>query len=155
MLIAGEYVWADFGRTTIEDWAACAVEYTRALEYEMHRRLYDPCGTTLLNKDSTPMQSKHFTFGSPAPMYFNRKTSPNWQTLLDRVAAPSGIDEATLKQLILDIDKIREDRNKIAHTEIVDKPLAKKIREAVLGQHGQPGLLYRLCSSLNPPPSSP
>ena len=44
MLISGEYVWTQFQRTTIEDWAACAVQYTRALEYELHRRFYDPCG---------------------------------------------------------------------------------------------------------------
>jgi GxxExxY protein len=53
------------------------------------------------------------------------------------------------------IEALRSDRNKVAHTQTVDAALARGIREAVLGQHGQPGLLYRLCSSLNPPPDAP
>ena len=107
MLVSGEYVWNEFQRTTIEDWAACAVQYIRALEYEMHRRLYDPCGTLLLKSDGSPMESHQFTFGSPAPMYYNRKRSPNWQTLLTQVAQPSSVDEIALKTLILDIEAIR------------------------------------------------
>ncbi len=151
MLVSGEYVWNEFQRITIEDWAACAVQYIRALEYEMHRRLYDPCGTQLLKSDGTPMESHQFTFGSPAPMYYNRKKSTNWQTLLTCVAQPSGVDEQALKTLIMDIEAIRLDRNKVAHTERVDAALAAKIREAVLGQRHQPGLLLRLSSMLDAP----
>ena len=151
MLVSGEYVWNEFQHATIEDWAACAVQYIRALEYEMHRRLYDPCGTLLLKSDGTPMEAHQFTFGSPAPMYYNRRKSPNWQTLLTHVAQPSNVDEITLKTLIMDIEAIRLDRNKIAHTERVDAALATKIRDAVLGQRHQPGLLLRLSSLLNAP----
>lgn len=146
MLVSGEYVWNEFQRIGIEDWAACAVQYIRALEYEMHRRLYDPCGTQLLKSDGTPMETHQFTFGSPAPMYYNRKKSPNWQTLITCVAQPSGVDEHALKTLIMDIEAIRLDRNKVAHTERVDAVLAAKIRDAVLGQRYQPGLLLRLSS---------
>ena len=84
-------------------------------------------------------------------MYYNRKKSTNWQTLLTFVAQPSGVDEQALKTLILDIEAIRLDRNKVAHTERVDAALAEKIREAVLGQRNQPGLLLRLSSMLDAP----
>jgi hypothetical protein len=151
MLISGEYVWMQFQRTTIEDWAACAVQYTRALEYELHRRFYDPCGTRLTTKEGAPMLPKQFTIGSLMFIYRERKRDTNWQTLLARVAQPSGVEEDVLRQLVIDIEALREDRNKVAHTERVDAMLARKIREVVLGQHGQHGLLYRLCFLLKPP----
>jgi hypothetical protein len=117
----------------------------------MHRRFYDPCGIRLVKSDGTSMEPHQFTFGSPAPMYYNRTKSTNWQTLLTFVAQPSGVDEQALKTLILDIEAIRLDRNKVAHTERVDAALAEKIREAVLGQRNQPGLLLRLSSMLDAP----
>ena len=75
--------------------------------------------------------------------------------MLELVAAPSSIDEQALRQLVIDIEAIRPDRNKVAHTEKVDAALARTIREAVLGRHGRPGLLYRLISQLNPPSGLP
>ncbi|MDQ2998729.1 MAG: hypothetical protein M3R61_16990, partial [Chloroflexota bacterium] len=150
MLISGEYVWNEFQHSTIKDWAACAVQYTRALEYEIHRRIYDPCGTRLIFRGKS-MQPKQFTIGSVKFLYEDREKNTNWQTVLALVAQPSAIDEADLIQLVIDIESIREDRNKVAHAEHVDSALANKIRGIVLGQQGQTGLLYRLSSLLNPP----
>lgn len=72
MLLSGEFVWMQFQTSTIEDWAACAVQYTRALENELHRRLYDPCGLRLVIKDGTPMQPKQFTIGVVLFLYSER-----------------------------------------------------------------------------------
>jgi hypothetical protein len=76
---------------------------------------------------------------------------PAWWTL---VARPSGLIEAAFIQLLKEIEMLRMDRNKVAHTQHVDASLARKIRETVLGQQMLPGLLYRLCSQLNAPRSS-
>lgn len=154
MLISGEFVWMQFQTSTIEDWAACAVQYTRALEFEIHRRLYEPCGQLLVTKDNTPMLPQQFTIGSVIYLYRDRKKNTNWSTVLNMVAQPSGINEQTLKLLCDEIEELRGDRNKVAHTQHVDAQLASKIRRQVLGQPGQPGLLYRLCSQLEPPRSS-
>ena len=74
---------------------------------------------------------------------------------MELVAQPSGIDEQALRQVVIDIEALRLDRNKVAHTERVDAALARKIRETVLGQQGQHGLLYRVCSLLDAPPAAP
>lgn len=151
MLISGEYVWNDFQHSTIEDWAACAVQYTRALEYEIHRRIYDPCGTRLLLGKGKPMESWQFTIGRVMFLYSEREKNTNWQTVLDLVAQPSALDEAGMIRLVTDIESIRKARNKVAHAEHIDAELANRIRGIVLGQQGQAGLLYRICSQLNPP----
>jgi hypothetical protein len=155
MLISGEFVWMQFQLSTIEDWAACAVQYTRALEYELHRRFYDPCGLRLVTREGQAMKPNQFTIGTMMFLYSERKKNANWQTMLELVAGPSSIDEQALRQLVIDIEAIRANRNKVAHTEKVDAALARSIREAVLGQHGRPGLLYRLIAQLDPPSGPP
>jgi hypothetical protein len=150
MLISGEYVWLQFQGGTVEDWAACAVQYMRALEYEIHRRIYAPCGEALVTRDGLPMLARQFTLGTVVFLYRDRDKNTNWQTVLDRVAQPSGIDQAALRQLIIDINSIKDDRNKVAHTEHVNAALAQKIRSAVLGKQGEPGILYRLITQLQP-----
>ncbi|KPV53319.1 hypothetical protein SE17_10360, partial [Kouleothrix aurantiaca] len=151
MLVSGEFVYLQFQMSSIEDWAACAVQFTRALEYEIHRRLYEPSGQRLIGKGNRPMQPRDFTFGSAYYLYKNRAQNTNWSTTLERVARPSNIDEQSLITLLEEIDTLRSARNKVAHTHKVDAALAEQIRDVVLGGHGRPGLLYRLCKSLNPP----
>jgi hypothetical protein len=151
MLISGEYVWLQFQGSTVEDWAACAVQYTRALEYEIHRRIYEPCGERLITRDGFPMLSRQFTMGTVMFLYSERAKNSNWQTVLAQVAQPSGINELDMRQLVIDINALKDDRNKVAHTEHVNAALAHKIRAAVLGRQGQPGLLYRLITQLQLP----
>ncbi len=150
MLVSGEYVWHDFQGSSVEDWAASAVQFVRALEHEMQRRIYEPCGAALLAQDGAPMQPKQFTFATPYFSYALGKHNGNRQTLADRVAMPSGLTEAELWQLFQDIEKLRIDRNAIAHTDAVDKALAARVHAAVIGSPGAPGLLRRLLA-LKPP----
>jgi hypothetical protein len=150
MLVSGEYVWLDFQRSSVEDWAACAVQFVRALEHEMHRRIYGPCGDALLTKDGTPMQPAQFTFATPFFSYAQGKRNGNRRTLVEKVAVPSGLTEAELWQLFQDIEKLRPDRNTIAHTNAVDKTLAARVHDAIIGHPGAPGLLHRLLA-LKPP----
>jgi hypothetical protein len=84
-------------------------------------------------------------------LYSERAKNSNWQTVLAQVAQPSGINELDMRQLVIDINALKDDRNKVAHTEHVNAALAHKIRAAVLGRQGQPGLLYRLITQLQLP----
>ncbi|GAB4172365.1 MAG: hypothetical protein Fur005_34120 [Roseiflexaceae bacterium] len=152
MLVSGEYVWVQFQNSSVEDWAACAVQYTRALEFEIHRRIYQPCGNRLVTREGTPMGPNQFTIGTVIHLYSMRRQNSNWQTIQEHVVQPSGIDEASMRDLCMAIESVRTARNKVAHTEHVDANLAKHIREQVLGKQGQPGLLIRLAQHLRPPP---
>src|SRR5438132_13225305 len=40
MLVSGEYVWHEYADNALDDWAAPAIQYCRALEFEVRRRLY-------------------------------------------------------------------------------------------------------------------
>lgn len=66
---------------------------------------------------------------------------------------PGGADPAAFERLLIDIDSLRQDRNRIAHAQEVDEETAEPIRTAVLGAIGRPGLLRRLAEMRNPPPS--
>jgi hypothetical protein len=154
MLISGEYVWNEFQQIGVQDWAACAVQYVRALERELHRRLYARCGNpSRLRYYDQDMRPHQFTFGSVSRAYRKREHAepdPNWQTLVECAALPSGADVATFTALIADIARISKNRNKIAHSERVDKALAGTVRSAVLGQPGTPGVLWRCAALLDP-----
>ena len=52
---------------------------------------------------------------------------------------------------MIDIESLRQDRNKVVLTKHVAEAHAKKIHDAVLGQRGQPDLVYRVYSQLNSP----
>jgi hypothetical protein len=156
MLVSGEYVWNEFQQSEMRDWAACAVQYVRALERELHRRIYARCGkpSVLLYYDE-PMNPHQFTFGTVSRAYRKRNDAapdPNWQTMLQYAAMTSQADAATFEALIADIARLRKNRNKIAHSERIDRGIAGTVRNAVLGQPDQAGLLRRFIELLDPAP---
>ncbi|NJN67906.1 MAG: DUF3114 domain-containing protein [Chloroflexaceae bacterium] len=154
MLISGEYVRGELKKAGIQDWAACAVQYVRALEREMGYRLYEP-GKTELKWGKKVMLPGQFTFGTPGKIYHDRddQQKANWQVLLMHVVHPSGATEDAFGHLLKDIDALREGRNTIAHGEHVASSLAEEVRDAVLGQMqaGNAGVLVRLVAMLNTP----
>jgi hypothetical protein len=156
MLVSGEYVWNEFQQSEMRDWAACAVQYVRALERELHRRIYARCGkpSVLLYYDE-PMNPHQFTFGTVSRAYRKRNDAapdPNWQTMLQHAAQASQADNAAFETLIADIARLRKNRNKIAHSERIDRGIAGTVRSAVLGQPDQAGLLRRFIELLDPAP---
>jgi len=154
MLISGEYVWNEFLHLGMQDWAACAVQYVRALERELHRRLYAHCGNpSALRYYERPMTAHQFTFGSVSRAYRKRhhaEPDPNWHTLLEYAAHASGADAAAFEELIGDIARLRRSRNQIAHAARIDRGIAGTARTAILGQPGQEGVLRRLVALLDP-----
>jgi hypothetical protein len=155
MLISGEYVWGEFQQTTVEDWAACAVQYVRALERELGRLIYEPCKASLTNKHNNPMQPNDFTFGTPGNIYHKRhgKQQANWQVLLNCFVHSHDTTEDDFGQLLQDIDLLRLSRNRIAHAERIDVSVANQVRGEVLGRayEGKAGLLLRLATMLDAP----
>jgi hypothetical protein len=90
------------------------------------------------------MKPHQFTFASPHACYAFGKSNGNRRTLVDRVALPNGLTEGELLKLFQDIEKLRPDRNTIAHTEAVSREIAERVHNAVIGTPGTPGLLHRV-----------
>lgn len=151
MLISGEFVWNEFQRSTVKDWAACAVQYVRAIERELHRRLYWCCGSpSALQYYGKPMKPHQFTFGTVSIAYERRQNGDqNWQTLLNRAALPSGADLNVFEEVIGIVAQLRVSRNQIAHSERIDQAAAAAIRRVTLGQPGTAGALRRLTEMLD------
>jgi hypothetical protein len=156
MLISGDYVRSRFQQSSVKDWAACAIQYVRALEYEITRRIYEPCGTRLITRQGQPMTRRAFSFGTPGATYYRRASNDhnphNWAVFLACLVEPARANLAAFEHLLADIEKLRNDRNRIAHTHLVDEPLAETVRTAVVGKIGTPGVLCRLAELLDPPP---
>lgn len=148
MLMAGEYIWLEVEDSELKEWAACAVQFVRALEFEMKRRIYYPCKGRLLHQNGRIMQDNQFTYGTTGAI--ERIRGANWQIVLTHIATPNRLEEDELAALFRAIEGLRQSRNKVAHTDFVDRSLAERIRNAVLGTAQQPGLLYRLVSALEP-----
>ncbi len=149
MLISGEYVRGLFmSNDSILDWAACAVQYVRALEHELRRRVYEPCKSVLENKG--------FTFGTPGYILKKRfdEQEKNRHIFLSYVVQPNNATESDFVHLLEDIESLRDLRNSVAHTQSVNKLKAIQIYNTVLratkdGREGS--VLPRLVAMLKPP----
>ena len=150
ILLSGEYVWHEYSQANLEDWAAPAVQYCRALERELKRRLYTPC------KAAYKFNDKYWTLGKPIHLYENRLTCKgddayHW-SLIQSLVTQSACDLQEFEHLMqrLSDEHIGEYRNELAHGKPIDKHHAEIIREAMLGNRSQPGVLYRLAKLLQP-----
>jgi hypothetical protein len=141
ILISGEYVWDEYQNIQLDDWAAPAVQYCRALEREIKRRFYTPVQSDYLIKE------KYWTLGSIKSMYSDRHPSPiskDWQAFIKR-AFKFGISEDILIQRFVEPmvmeEQISDLRNMLAHGQHIEKATASKLRDAILGLRRQDGLL--------------
>jgi hypothetical protein len=136
MLISGEFVYYEFEKGGVVDWAASAVQYVRAVERELHRRLYDRFGqpSPLHNFKGKPLKPHHFTFGTVSTAYHGRNHgSHNWQVFLNRAVTTSGSRPSTFEQVIDVVVGLHQLRNQIAHSEKIDQTKAQHVREITLG----------------------
>lgn len=149
MLISGEYVRGELKKAGIQDWAACAVQYVRALELELKRRLYQTSG----NPSKLQMPAKKFTYGTVTTAYNQRHTSPHWQVFLSEAVHPSQADPAAFAEVIGALDPIRIARNNIAHGVQTTRTDAETVRDRILRgpDGGHKGILPRLVAMLNAP----
>ncbi len=147
-LVSGEQVWQNYHETPLHDWAAPAIQYCRALEIELKRRLYAPSYKYVLNNAG-------FTLGTITFAYKNRdrdvKAKANWNVFLECVAqSGSSIDE--FQQIVqwMDTAALKEKRNMLAHGEAITRELATSLRESVIGDRSRPGMLCWLVEHVEP-----
>jgi hypothetical protein len=160
--LSGEFVWYDYQGSTLQDWAAPAVQYCRALEVEIRRRLYNhrPSPAKFAPPDPTAFKvsGAGWTLGTLKWLH-DKKSTPtgdaahNWLVLRDVI----GRAQCDMTNFMSMLDKlvrmqIVEQRNHLAHGNPVSEEVAKCLREAIIGEGGQPGILHWLTQHLDPVP---
>lgn len=128
---------------------APAIQYCRALELELRRRLYAPCS------HKYTLNSAGFTLGTITSAYKNRnrdvKAKANWNVFLECIAqSGSSIDEFQQTVQWMDSAALKEKRNMLAHGEAITKEHATSLRESVIGGRSRPGMLCWLVEYVEP-----
>jgi hypothetical protein len=148
-LVSGEFVWQHYQEGTLQDWAAPAIQYCRALEHELKRRLFLPCPNRYM------LAKSGFTLGSITYAYTNRfidKTAQNnWETfswLVRNAGSDPQEFECVVKQMIN--EQIKDKRNLLAHGGAVTKEVASSLRENIIGDRNRPGILRWLVEHFEP-----
>jgi len=148
-LVSGEFVWQHYQEGTLQDWAAPAIQYCRALEHELKRRLFLPCPNRYM------LAKSGFTLGSITYAYTNRfidKTAQNnWETfswLVRNAGSDPQEFECIVKQMI--DEQIKDKRNLLAHGGAVTKEVASSLRENIIGDRNRPGILCWLVEHFEP-----
>ncbi len=173
ILLSGAYVWDEYKQTTLNDWAAPAIQYCRALETEIKRRLHDHYPDAKhyypdINRTGFDVPSRNMTLGVVETIYRLKgrdlhsakdkseekrilTAQNNWH-LCYTIATRSGADisafETTLKQMV--DEQVAHYRNELAHGGPISQRIAQKLRDAIIGRKGKPGILYRLAEHLEP-----
>ncbi|MEO7020573.1 MAG: hypothetical protein ABI234_10525 [Ktedonobacteraceae bacterium] len=169
-LLSGEYVWEEYTHAKgLQDWAAPAIQYCRALEKEMNRRIHDYYPKYKYYADVAQKGfSREMTLGflimmyhlqaedprpSHAPKYQEdiAKAKADWRLCEEIVKAANGniADFATIIQR-MDREGISKKRNLLAHGESVSQSDAQILRTVIIGQKEKPGILIWLAENLEP-----
>jgi hypothetical protein len=131
MLISGEYVWDEYQKSDLDDWAAPAVQYCRALEREIKRRFYTPI------QHEYKIEEHKWTLGSIKGLYYGGHPK-DWQALIKRVSTFHITKEVLVQQFMEPMvvkAHISDLRNKLAHGQPIDRETAESLRDAVLGDN--------------------
>jgi hypothetical protein len=148
-LVSGEQVWQNYQEIKLEDWAAPAIQYCRALEHELQRRLYNPCpGKYMLNRAG-------FTLGTITTAYLrrssDREAKNNWETFIWLVGE-AGSQPHEFERIIKHMVEhdIKDKRNQLAHGGAISREIASSLRESVIGDRNKPGILCWLAEYMEP-----
>jgi hypothetical protein len=142
--------WANmFGRSTHRaSWTTGpAIQYCRALELELRRRLYNH------HRATYKLTRAGWTLGTPLHAFgrHDSNANHNWTLFMALVGSSSSDPaafEAMLKRLI--DGRIRDQRNRLAHGEATTQPEAEAIRTLLIGTRSRPGVLCWLAEHLDP-----
>jgi hypothetical protein len=137
MLLSGEYVWQEYAQQAdLQDWAAPAIQYCRALEREFKRRFF------LHAPKAFKVGSAGWTLGTPVHAIEHHLVHPNAQINLklmhDLVARES---HAALDEQLLRLKPVQQLRNRLAHGEPLHAEEARYLRNAIIGTRTEPGVL--------------
>ena len=148
-LVSGECIWEQMQDVSMQDWSAPAIQFCRALEFELKRRFYSPHPTEFVPSHID------FTLGTIPYAYANQQThtsaSTNWSVCVARVRQ-SQSDTAKFEEVVkLMHDKcISKIRNDIAHgSKIISKSLASDLRHWIIGDRDNPGILCWLAEHID------
>lgn len=168
-LLSGEYVWEEYKRTRgLNDWAAPAIQYCRALENEIHRRIHDyyPDRNAFYSDVRQKGFSDHMTLGFLEIIYLHKGKSwhsglhpqeqkkiksaqHNWP-LCEAVCKRSKCNIMGFEQMIQRVGAERIRRNKLAHGDAILRSDAQALRDAIIGRKEKPGILLWLAENLEP-----
>jgi hypothetical protein len=169
-LLSGEYVWEEYKRAKgLNDWAAPAIQYCRALEKELNRRLHDYYPKYKYYPDVGQKGfSREMTLGFLSVMYILqgqdpykahspkeqdeiRKAQDDWH-LCRELVKRAGCNLADLENIIkwIAAEEIAKKRNNLAHGGIVPQSDAWTLRNVIIGQKGKLGILIWLAENLEP-----
>ena len=152
MLLSGEYVWQEYSQTTLDDWAAPAIQFCRALEHELKRRTYNQ-----YHKPNYVLGAAGWTLGTPLHAYRHKaalnvhNAQHNWNILLAHVhhsGSDSVVFEETIKRL--EEGQIGKHRNTLAHSNAAQKSIAETVRTVIIGDRRLPGVLPWIIEHLEP-----
>jgi hypothetical protein len=148
-LVSGEYVWQNYQETTLQDWAAPTIQYCRALELELQRRLYLPC------PNKYKLSRTGFTLGTVTYAYVNQSVDSgaqnNWETFCWLVRS-AGSDPQEFERIVKQMidEKIKDKRNLLAHGGAVTQEIAFSLHESIIGDRHSSGILCWLVEHLDP-----
>lgn len=147
-LLSGEHIWENYSSANVlQDWAAPAIQYCRILEFELKRRLYSPI------KRAYTFGPTGFTLGAITHAYNYRGMSTSdratWNTMLSRIP-PERRDEFEHIVQRMSQESVYSKRNKLAHGEAISKEVAASLRDIVIGNMNQPGILRWLAEHVDP-----
>lgn len=151
MLVSGEYVWYEYQQSSLDDWAAPAVQYCRALEYEIRRRLYQRHAEHFVLH-----RRQAWTLGTLDYLYRNRQSGhPDVQRnrglVMDCITCsgtvPAEFD--TVLARFVGAGIVRR-RNELAHGDPVLQSVARDLRHTILGDRSQEGILAWLVTHVAP-----
>ena len=147
-LVSGEYVWQHYQDATLQDWAAPSIQYCRALEFEIKRRLYHPCANDYI------LSRAGFTLGTLIYAY-NKQASDhsakhNWTICMQRIRQ-SGGDPHDFEQIIQHMlsTRLTDKRNLLAHGGAVPSEIARSLREIIIGDRNRQGILCWLAECVD------
>lgn len=140
MLLSGEYVWREYQHSDLKDWAAPAIQFCRALEREVERRLHDHY------PDKFILPKAGMTLGALKSIYLYRgkyqDASTNWQLFM-HIAQASRCNPDAFKAIFARLvnEKVADHRNAVAHNNPISREIAQQLHDAIIGKGGKPGIL--------------
>lgn len=149
MLLSGEYVWLEYLHANLKDWAAPAIQFCRALEKEVERRLHDHY------PHDFRLPKSGMTLGALRTIYLGRDKYPdsihNWK-LFRQIVQASHSDERTFEAVFVRLVKenVAANRNLVAHNGPVSRAIAQELHDTIIGKGGNPGILRWMAENLEP-----
>ncbi len=147
ILVSGEYVWQEYMHSPLDDWAAPAIQYCRALERELKRR---SCEHNL-----AALKKKDWTIGAYTSIYGKRNSDKHakgdWDMLMELIQRAGG-SCPEFENIVqrLDNEHVTKHRNDLAHGQPIARQDAEALRDAIIGTRDRPGILYCLAEYLQP-----